>query len=348
MAADPPRGPLAGPAREALLRRAATALTSARRVLLACHVRPDADALGSLLGLALGLEALGKEVTALSPDGVPPLYRFLPSWERVQPSAAGSWDVAVGLDADGSDRLGPAEPLVLAQPVVINLDHHPSKPPYGHVVLVDPGAAATGELVFALLRELAAPLTPEVAACLMAALLTDTGSFRYPNVTPETFRIAAALREAGALPGIPYEAVYGTRSYAGTLLLGRLLAAARRSPCERLVWACLSAADFAAAGASTEETEGFVDQLRMVAGAEVAIFYREETGGQVRVSLRARGTADVAGVARRFGGGGHRAAAGCSLPGPLATAAARVNSAALEALAASDPALPESDPSPAS
>src|SRR5687768_17503638 len=137
-------------ARKGLLREAAEEIRQADSVLLACHVRPDADALGSLLGMLHGLELLGKRVTAVSPDGVPPVYRFLPGWERIVRTAEGARDLGIGLDADGSDRLGAAESLVLAQPRVLDVDHHTGEP-YGHVRLVDPTAAATGELVYELL-----------------------------------------------------------------------------------------------------------------------------------------------------------------------------------------------------
>jgi len=321
--------------RRDLIRRAAAALRPANSVLLACHVRPDADALGSLLGLALGLEQLGKQVTAASADGVPALYRFLPGWERVVSTAAGRWDVAVGLDCDGSDRLGPLEPVLLAQPLVVDMDHHTGPDRFGQVQCVDPTAAATGELVYELLTELGAPLTREVAVNLQAALVTDTGSFRFPNVGPNVLRIAAALVEAGAHPTPIYEAVYGTRPFGAGQLLGRLLAEAGRSDDGRVVWGALSAADFRAAGVDSGVTEGFVDQLRMTEGAEVACFFREEADGLVRVSLRSRG-ANVARVAERFGGGGHVPAAGCTVPGPLDSAVSVVVSAVRRQLAAEE------------
>jgi bifunctional oligoribonuclease and PAP phosphatase NrnA len=311
-------------ARPALLRLAATEIRKANRILLACHVRPDADALGSLLGMMLGLEQLGKQVDAVSPDGVPELYRFLPGWERVRTAPTGEWDLGIALDADGSDRLGAAEPLLLAQPRVIDVDHHTGPDPFGDVQVVDPTAAATGELVFDLLRELEVAVTPAIAEALLAAVLTDTGSFRFSNVTPVTLRVAAALVEAGAHPSPIYEAVYGSRPYASSLLLGRLLSSLRRTEDGRVVWGSLSRADFAAVGAESDATEGFVDQVRAVQGGEVALFFREEAEGEVRVSLRSRGKVNVARAAQEFGGGGHVPAAGCTLPGPLPEAERRV------------------------
>lgn len=310
--------------RQELLHSAASRIRSANSLVVACHIRPDADALGSLLGLCLGLEQLGKQVVAASADGVPEAYRFLSGWERVVTSPGGSWDVGIGLDADGSDRLGALEALILAQPVVIDIDHHTGPDPFGHVQLVDCTAAATGELVYELLRELDVRITPEIAVCLMSAILTDTGSFRFSNVTANVFRIAGELVEAGASPSPIYEAIYGSRPYGATLLLGRLLSRVQRSEDGRVVWASIGQEDFCSVGVGSEATEGFVDQLRMVEGAEVSVFLREEVNGEVRVSLRSRGTFNVARIAEEFRGGGHVPAAGCTLSGPLEEAERRV------------------------
>jgi phosphoesterase RecJ-like protein len=310
------------------VREAADRIRNAHSILLACHVRPDADALGSLLAMLLGLEQLGKSVRAVSPDGVPELYRFLPDWKRVSGGgdsiAEVRYDLAIGLDCDGSDRLGSAESPVLSAAAVIDIDHHTGPDPFGDVQLVDPTAAATGELVYELLRELGVRITPEIAVCLLAAILTDTGSFRYTNTSARTFRIAADLLDAGAHPGPIFEAVYGSRPYGSSRLLGRLLQRLERSEDGRIVWAALSREDFRALGVEMDATEGFVDQVRMVEGGEVALFFREEPAGEVRVSLRSRGAVNVARVAAEFGGGGHVPAAGCTLPGPLETAVRRV------------------------
>lgn len=311
------------------LNQAATALRNANSILLSCHVRPDADALGSLLGLTLGLRQLGKAVRPVSPDGVPKLYRYLPGWELIVTDSAGSFDVGVGLDADGSDRLGSAEPAILACPTCIDIDHHTGPDQFGDIRVVEPKAAATGELVFWLLQEMDVALTPEISACLLSAIQTDTGSFRFTNVHSDTFRIAAELVAAGAHPSPLYEAVYGVRSFGASKLLGRLMSSLERSADGRVVWASISHADFRELGLETDETEGFVDQLRMVEGSEIAVFLREEKTGEIRVSLRSRGRANVAAVAAEFGGGGHLPAAGCTLPGPLPAAVDTLVAAAL-------------------
>src|SRR5207244_480919 len=145
----------------------------------------------------------------VSPDGVPDLYRFIPGWQQVRCGAAGRFDVGIGVDADGSDRLGTAEAIVLSATVVIDIDHHVGPDPYGEIRLIVPRAAATGELVYALIGELGVAIDAEIAGALMTAIVTDTGSFRYPSVTAETLRITADLVERGAHPQVVWERVYG-------------------------------------------------------------------------------------------------------------------------------------------
>jgi phosphoesterase RecJ-like protein len=318
--------------------QAAAAIRSAESIVIACHVNPDGDAIGSLCALGLACERLGKRVTMVSPDGVPDLYRFIPgSTQVVSPQEAArscpgkTFDVGVGVDADGSDRLGSAEELVLGARIVIDIDHHVG-PPYGDIPFVVPQAAASGELVYDLIGALGVAVDAAIGGALMAAIVTDTGSFRYPSVTPETMRITAELIERGAHPRVVWERVYGQRSYPATLLLGRSLQKTRHSADGRLSWSALSRDDFQKAGAEEDETEGIINEIRAVEGAVVAILLREQPDGQVRISFRSKDGTDVAALAEQFGGGGHRAAAGATTAGPLADAEQRVIAAALAAL----------------
>jgi bifunctional oligoribonuclease and PAP phosphatase NrnA len=315
------------------LREAAAAIQSARAILIATHVNPDGDALGSLCGLALAGERLGKQVARVSVDGVPELYALVPSAARVVTAApAGSFDLGIGVDADGADRLGAAEPAILACPTVIDIDHHTGADRYGAIQLIDPTAAATGELIFDLVGELGVPLDREIAECLMMALVTDTGAFRFPSVKPRTLRVAAALIEAGAHPAPIVEQVYGQRSPGATRLFGRALERMQQSPNGRFAWSALSRNDFRETGARAEETDGIINELRAIRGVDLAMLLREEEDGPIRVSFRAREGLDAAALAREFGGGGHRAASGATLPGPLSAAVRRVVEAAERAL----------------
>lgn len=313
-----------------LIESAAAAIRASQRIVIATHVNPDGDALGSLCALALACERLGKEVARVSVDGVPAMYAGLPSVDRVLAAAPqGSFDLGIGVDADGADRLGTAEAAILACPTVIDIDHHTGADRYGTIQLIDPTAAATGELVFDLIRALGVPLDPEIAECLMMAIVTDTGAFRFPSVKPRTLRIAAELIEADAHPAPIVEQVYGQRSPGATRLFGRALERMGQPPGDsRIAWSALSQDDFRETGAREEETDGIINELRAVKGVDLAMLLREAKDGQIRVSFRAREGVDAAALAARFGGGGHRAASGATLPGPLADALRRLLAAA--------------------
>jgi phosphoesterase RecJ-like protein len=251
----------------------------------------------------------------------------------------GPFDLGIGVDADGSDRLGAAEAAILSCPTVIDIDHHTGADRYGSLQLLDPTAAATGELVFDLIRELGVPLDREIAECLMMALVTDTGSFRFPSVKPRTLRIAAELMEAGAHPAPIVEQVYGQRSAGATRLFGRALERMGTGPAVgpqgaggRFVWSALSQDDFRETGAREDETDGIINELRAIRDVDLAMLLREEPDGQIRVSFRAREGVNAAALAGQFGGGGHRAASGATLPGPMSTALRRVIDAAERAL----------------
>ena len=315
------------------LASAAAAIRAAGSLLIATHVNPDGDALGSLCGLALACERLGKQTTRSSVDGVPELYAGLPSAERVLRAAPlGPFDLGIGVDADGSDRLGSAEAAILSCATVIDIDHHTGADRYGTLQLLDPTAAATGELVFELIRELGVPLDREIAECLMMALVTDTGSFRFPSVKPRTLRIAAELMEAGAHPAPIVEQVYGQRSAGATRLFGRALERMERLPGGRFVWSTLSQGDFLETGAREDETDGIINELRAVrdvrAGHAAARRARRADPGQLSRPRRRQCRRPGGRVRRRWPPRRQRRHA----PGPMAAAVRRVIAAAERAL----------------
>jgi len=301
--------------------RPATALDEVARVLsgghaflLPLHEAPDGDTLGSTLALALCLERAGKSAVVASPDAVPPAYRFLPGSDAVRGwgDVGGGFDAAVFVDCGDMDRAGGGDVRPRCR-VVVNIDHHPTNPRFGDINLVDPGAAAAGEIVAQALDRLGWPIDPAVATCLYVALLTDTGSFRYSNTTAAALRLAARLVDAGASPTAIAGAVYENQSPAHMGLVGRALLALRVSPGGRAAWMLLGREDFLAAGATEDDTEGVVNYTRMIRGVEVGLLLREDATGGVRVSLRSRQTVDVGLLAAEFGGGGHPRAAGVHL-----------------------------------
>jgi phosphoesterase RecJ-like protein len=292
----------------------AAALTRAQSVLLTMHAFPDGDGLGSTLGLMASLKALGKQATVYNPHPVPAGLRFIPGSAEVVSALADDarFDVTVACDAGHPSRLGPHLPPPDRRGLLLNVDHHQTTPLFGDVNLIDPGAAAVGVLIFRLIQRARFPLTPGGATALFTSLVTDTGSFRYSNVDPEALRVAAALVEAGAQPAYVSQALYESQPLARLELLARVLPTIELLQGGRVGCITVRLSDCAAARTSEEPPDGFVSYPRSIAGVDVAVLFREEESGW-RVSLRSKGGADVASVARAFGGGGHRFAAGCTL-----------------------------------
>ena len=302
----------------ASLHAAAAALRSANRIVLAAHVNPDGDALGSALALTLALRRMGKTAVPLSHDGVPEIYRWMPGQEWVLPETAErGFDLGILCDTGTLDRVGRARPALESAALTLCIDHHAAEGSFGRLRLVNPKSASTGEIVYSLLRTLGASIDRQIADCLMTAIVTDTGGFRFLNTTPATFRIAGELARYGASPAAVSELVFESRSFASIQLLGRALASLHLEADGRIAWAEVRAADFAELHASDEDTEGIVTHVRAIRGVKVGVLFREIPGKKIRVSLRAREGCDVNAVAAKFGGGGHKLAAGCSLDPPL-------------------------------
>jgi bifunctional oligoribonuclease and PAP phosphatase NrnA len=302
------------------------------RALMLGHVHPDADVLGTLLALGAALEASGWRVVYGGPHPAPGALGFLPGVERyaVLEAVEGRFDVAVLTDCPNPARTeGLIDQARASASVVVNIDHHPDNKRYGHVNWIDTSAAATGEMIYRLLVGLELPLTPAIATNLFTAIHTDTGSFRYSNVTTATFRIAAELVTAGADPAAVSAAIYERRAADSLRWLGESLARVRVSEDGRVAWLALPA------GAVPEtfiESEELVNYPRSIASVRVACLLRER-GGQVKVSLRGKGDVDVQRIAAKFGGGGHPNAAGFTVPGALDAVTRTVLASVAEAVA---------------
>lgn len=296
------------------------------------HVHPDGDVLGTLLALGTALEEVGWAVVYGGPHPVPESLAFLPGAERYQrlPRVEGAFDVAVLTDCPDPDRTeGLIDDARRAAGVVVNVDHHPDNRRYGTVNWVDPTAAATGEMVYVLIVALGLPVKPGVATNLFTAIHMDTGSFRYSNVTPATFRIAADLVAAGAEPAFVSGRLYERRTPDDLEQLGRVLMRIRMSEDGRIAWLALPAGFVRQ---SFVEAEDLVNYPRSIGTVKVAVLVRELGPGTLKVSLRAKGEVDVSRIAARFGGGGHVNAAGCVLRGTLEVATDEVLAAIRQAL----------------
>ena len=286
------------------------------------HVRPDGDALGSQLALALSLQQLGKDVRIWNEDGMLEKYSFLPRAELLTkpPSTAIDVDVAVALDTAIQNRLGTTLAAVGSAKIWINIDHHRSNPGYGDLVIIDSSAPATGEIIFRLIKSQDLPFNHDIAENLFAAISTDTGSFQYPKTSARTFEIAAELVRVGGLDvGQISQQLYENYPRRRLELLRDLLRTMRFGEDGRVASFSLSLKTAAALAVLPEDNEGLIDHLRAIRGVIVAVFFEELAGGKVRVSMRSKDEAvDVCAICQKFGGGGHTLAAGARVRGSLA------------------------------
>jgi phosphoesterase RecJ-like protein len=290
---------------------------SGRRFAVCSHARPDGDAVGAMLACGMLLSQLGKQAELFSADPVPLIYRGLPCAATIRQSrrVEGDFDAAILLECDGIQRSRLAG---LEGRLLVNIDHHASGRPFADVNWIDLEACAVAEMIHSLARAAGAEITPEMATCLYAGLLTDTGSFCYEGTDVHAFELARELVHRGANPAEIAREVYFSNPLSKMLLLGAALSNLRRDG--RLAWLWVTQADMSRTGAAEEDCEGIVNYAIGISGVEGAVLLRELPDHRVRLSLRSKGHLDVARIASGFGGGGHRHAGGCTLEGPLSAA----------------------------
>src|SRR2546425_6797466 len=297
----------------------ADAIRSHDRFLLVTHENPHGDALCSILALKLALDQLGKDsVMYLYGDAPLPVeYSFMPLAE-LRRRLPDDWRerVMIAVDCANETRIGPESEPLEGAPLVLDIDHHHDNTRFGDINLIVADASSTGEVLRDVFAELGVELTPEIAEALYIALVTDTGKFQYSSTTPKSYRLAAELIEAGADFHAVFKQVYESLEIAKFKLIGRAADRTRVLEGGRMIVSHLLRTDFAEVGAVEAYSEGIIDFLRAVEGAELAVLIREpprDTGPARRVSLRASiDELDVSAIARAFGGGGHRQAAGFS------------------------------------
>ena len=295
------------------IKDAAAHIGRSKTLALACHVGPDGDALGSMMGLAVAASNAGRAAVASfgEPHVMPPSLRFLPIEHLVDPAEFPSEpDTMIVLDAGSPDRLGSLASNAGKADTVVVLDHHVTNQGFGDIAVVDPDAAATGELVFDLLNELGWEITPEVAQCLLTALVTDTGRFQYSNTTPRTLEIAARLVEAGGRPDVIGRHVYEEAPFGYLKAAAIALDRAQLDEGKSVVSTVLTEEDLHAQEIDWTDTENLIDLVRLAEEADVAVLLKVHADGRTKGSLRSRGDTDVGAIAKTFGGGGHRLAAG--------------------------------------
>jgi phosphoesterase RecJ-like protein len=288
-------------------------LRSAQKILVSTHIRPDGDAIGSLLGLGLALRQAGKTVQMVSVDGVPLPYRHLAGRQDIIQQPDGEVDLTVVVDCSDLHRVGKSLGNV---PIPdINIDHHVTNLQFARSNLVDPTAVATAEILAAKIPGWGLQLTPVVAAALLTGIITDTLGFRTSNMTPRALRQAADLMEAGAeLPDL-YMRSLVHRSFEAMRFWGAGLSTLERE--DGMVWATLTMADRQAAGYSGRDDADLINILSAINDAMISIVFVEQSNGGVKVSWRSQPGLDVSAIALKFGGGGHPAAAGAEVSGNI-------------------------------
>jgi phosphoesterase RecJ-like protein len=302
------------------------AFRSHRRLLITSHARPDGDAVGSVLALAEVLDQIGCEPLIVLADEIPLIYRSLPGIERIC-YAADAREIdpnlstpAILLECDGIPRTGL---LGLDGRCLINIDHHASGREFGALNWIDEDACAVAAMIYRIALASKVQITPSMATCLYAAILSDTGSFTYSSTNAETFALAHDLAARGANPSQIARDLYFSNPESKIRLLGTALSNLRTDG--PLAWSWVTTHDMDRAGAVAEDCEGVVNYLISIAGVESAVFLRElPLVDQFRLSIRSKGKINVAQIAEIFGGGGHRSASGCTLDGPLTTAMERI------------------------
>jgi len=303
-----------------LLSTIAETLLKARTVLLTTHVNPDGDAMGSLLGLGLGLKSEGLIVTMFLDDSIPRFLRFLPgsNLPTHQLNGIETYEVAVILDCGSLDRVGKQAPKIGRIRTVVNIDHHEYNQRFGDLSLVCPESSSTAEIVYQLFQEMGHSINQDEAVNLYTGILTDTGTFCYGNTNQCALKVAAELVEAGVDPPSVASSVYGQYHLGRLLLLQRALSSLEMFLNNHISMITVMLADMSATGTMAEDARGFVDFAKNIPEVEVGVLLRELSDGGTEVSLRSNGKCNVGQFAASMGGGGHRNAAGfASLMSPI-------------------------------
>lgn len=308
---------------------------AASSVLVGTHLNPDGDALGSALAMSLFLDQRGKANEVVCNNLAPYNLEFLPSVDRLKLEPTSTHDLGILLDLDSLERLGRVRGHFERCSKLIVIDHHIPHQKPGDLRIVDTHAPATALILARLLEACGARIDPEIATCLLAGIVTDTGSFRYRNTTPESLEVASRLLSHGGDIVRISEEVYQRRPLTSVRLLGKTLDNLRLAQDDRLAWSTLSLRDFQESGAGEEHTEGLVNELLSIHTVKIAALIREPKPGKVRASIRSRDQIDVAAAARSFGGGGHKNAAGCTFDVSLEEAERRLVEALRTCLASS-------------
>lgn len=308
------------------------AIHEGENFLITAHVRLDGDALGSELAVYLMLKDMGKKAVVYNQDRTPERYQFLPAAHNITHSISNieQYDTCIVLDCSDLERVGEEADNIQKIKRLINIDHHVSNNGFCPLKMLDAKASSTGELVFRLMQEMRVKMSRDICTNLYAAIITDTGSFRYSSTTKETFMVAGVLVGEGANPQRIAEGIYESDSPARLKLLAKALSTLSLDLESKVGSMVVTQKDLQETGAAWEHTEGFVDIPRTVRGIEVSVLYTQRGENNFKLSLRSKAKFNVEKVARRFGGGGHIHASSCWMKGDIETIKSQIIEAVKE------------------
>jgi bifunctional oligoribonuclease and PAP phosphatase NrnA len=287
-----------------------------QRFVITSHIRPDGDAIGSSLAMAFALRELGKDVRVVFRDEPPGPMQVFPGVSTIDVTGRvdDPGDAVIVMESGDLKRTGVEG---LDRGFVINIDHHLGNSMYGSLNWFDLSAAACGEMVFDLVKELGVPLTPEIATHVYVAILTDTGSFHYSSISPRTFDICRQCVEAGVDPTWVARSIFDSNNLGRLKLFGRVLSQMELDPTGRLATVYVDRQLARDCGGTYDDTEGLINLPLTVKEIQAVVFFKENARHDWRISMRSKGEVDINAVAKQFGGGGHKNASGCSAAGPF-------------------------------
>jgi bifunctional oligoribonuclease and PAP phosphatase NrnA len=292
-------------------------INQGNKFLITSHIDPDGDAIGSVFSMYWALASLGKHPAVYLKDPIPYKYAFLPKPPAFTANMPRErYDAVFVLDCGNLFRVGYGHESLRQMGPLINIDHHTTNETFGIVNIIDEEASSTAEVLHSLYEALGIPVTPDMALDIYTAILTDTGSFRFENTNSSAFIICEKMLRAGVNPSYVSQMVYNSHPKERFLLLGLVLATLTTYAGDTIAIVYVTEEMFRKANASKELTDGFVEYVKEIRGTEVAVLFREVPKGY-KVSMRSKGTIDVAHICNNFGGGGHKNAAGCTIEGSL-------------------------------
>ncbi len=286
-------------------------IKAARNIIIFCHIRPDGDAIGSMLALGEGLKKYGKDVIMVSSDGIPEKFQGLPGAETVEKETSQKAELSIAVDCSTRDMLGSSFEAFKKSNRTVEIDHHETRKPFADMGLVDTEASAVGEIIYLLLNELKIKIDKNIAENILTSVIVETNSFNLPSIRPFTFSMCAELLKTGVDYYSLTNSVYWSRNRVSTVITGLCLSKCRFTDKGRIAWTTVWREELEKYNAKEENIETVTGDMQAVSGVKAALFFIEKNKETIRVSMRSNGSINIGAIAREYGGGGHFNSAGC-------------------------------------